>query len=126
MSGLASDPASIALVAGAALLGGAVNAIAGGGSLITFPTLVAIGLPPITANVTHTVALCPGWLGAVFAQRRELAGQGRRLALLLPIAALAGAGGALLLLRTGERSFNALVPFLILLAAVLVGAQERL
>ena len=114
------------MVGGAAVLGGAVNAIAGGGSLITFPTLVAIGLPPVVANVTNTVALCPGYFGAALAQRRDLEGQGRRLALMLPIAAVCGAVGALVLLRTGERVFDTLVPFLILLAALLVAAQDRL
>jgi uncharacterized membrane protein YfcA len=120
------DAASIAIVAGAALVGGAVNAVAGGGSLITFPTLVFVGLPAVTANVTNTIAMCPGYLGATFAQRRELAGQGRRAARLLPIVTLCGAGGALLLLATGEGSFNLVVPFLILFAALLVAGQERL
>lgn len=120
------DPASIAMIGGAALLGGAVNAIAGGGSLITFPALLAVGLPPVTANVTNTIALCPGWIGSSLAQRRDLIGQGRRAAVLLPIAAACGVGGGLLLLRTGETSFNQLVPFLILFAAILVAAQDKL
>jgi uncharacterized protein len=123
---LALDAATIAIAAGAALAGGAVNAIAGGGSLITFPTLVALGLPPVVANVTNSVALTPGYLGATIAQRRELAGQGRRAVVLLPIAAVAGAGGALLLLAGSERSFTTAVPFLILLASILIGVQEPL
>src|SRR5690606_17751408 len=85
-----------------------------------------VGLPPVTANITNTVALCPGYLGAALGQRRELAGQGRRVALALPIAAAAGLAGALLLLRTGERAFDAVVPFLLLLAALLVAVQEPL
>lgn len=114
-----------AAAGGAAIVAGAVNAIAGGGSLITFPTLVAVGLPPVVANVTNTVALCPGYFGAALAQKRDLAGQGRRAALLLPFAALGGLGGALLLLHTGEATFERAVPFLLLFAAILVGLQTR-
>ncbi len=114
------------MVAGAALAAGLVNAVAGGGSLISFPALVAIGVPSVIANVTNAVALIPGYLGATLAQRRELAGQGRRIARIVPIGLVAGAGGALLLLETGERAFEAIVPFLILLAAMLVAAQDRL
>jgi hypothetical protein len=120
------DPSSLAAVTGAAFAAGAVNAIAGGGSLITFPTLVAVGLSPVTASITNTVALCPGYLGATLSQRRELAGQLRRAAYLLPIAAAGGLAGALLLLRTDDRSFGAAVPFLLLFAALLVGVQEPL
>jgi len=120
------EPASMAIVAGAALVAGAVNAVAGGGSLITFPTLVALGLPPVTASVTNTVAMCPGYLGATIAQRRDLAGQGKRAATLLPVGAICGAGGALLLLATEEGSFKIIVPFLILFAAMLVAAQDKL
>ncbi|MBA3459497.1 MAG: sulfite exporter TauE/SafE family protein [Deltaproteobacteria bacterium] len=120
------DAAEIVMIAGAALAGGAVNAIAGGGSLITFPTLVAAGLSPVLASVTNTVALCPGYLGATLAQRKHLTGQGKRAAMLLPVAALGGVGGALLLLHTDPRTFDVIVPFLILLAAILIGTQERL
>ncbi|MFN0252347.1 MAG: sulfite exporter TauE/SafE family protein [Kofleriaceae bacterium] len=120
------DAMHIALVAFAAFGGGLVNAIAGGGSLITFPTLVALGVPPVIANVTNTVALCPGYFGATIAQRADLEGQRARLVLLLPLGAIAGAGGALLLLHTGESTFVAVVPFLILFAALLVGAQGKL
>jgi len=121
-----ADPTSLAAVAGAALAAGAVNAIAGGGSLISFPALVAVGLPPVTASITNTVALCPGYLGATLGQRRDLVGQRRRAAYLLPIAAAAGLVGGLLLLHTDDRAFDAAVPFLLLSAAVLVGVQEPL
>ncbi len=117
------DAMHIAIVAFAAFAGGFINAIAGGGSLITFPTLVALGIPPVIANITNTVALCPGYFGATVAQRKDLAGQGRRLAIMLPLAAIAGGGGALLLVHTGESTFTAVVPFLILLASVLIGLQ---
>ena len=63
----------------AAVAAGLVNALAGGGSLISFPALTAVGLAPLLANVTNTVALFPGYLGATLAQRQQLAGQGRRL-----------------------------------------------
>jgi uncharacterized protein len=118
------DVAHVALVAGAALAAGAVNAIAGGGSLLTFPALVAAGLPTVTASVTNTVALCPGYLGATWAQRRELEGQGSRLAILVPLSAVGGIAGGLLLLHTSEALFRIVVPFLILFAAVLLSAQD--
>jgi len=119
------DAAHVALVAGAALAAGAVNAIAGGGSLLTFPALVAAGLPAVTASVTNTVALCPGYLGATWAQRRDLAGQRQRLLELMPAGALGGLAGALLLLHTSEAAFRTVVPFLILFAAVLLAAQDK-
>jgi uncharacterized membrane protein YfcA len=112
---------------GAAALGaGCVNAIAGGGSLITFPVLVAVGLPPVTASATNTVALCPGYLGATLAQRAQLAGQRARMLRLLPVSAVCGVAGALLLLRSGDAAFAAIVPFLILLAALLLAVQPRI
>ncbi|MBV8755783.1 MAG: sulfite exporter TauE/SafE family protein [Deltaproteobacteria bacterium] len=120
------DAAHTALVAGAALAAGAVNAIAGGGSLLTFPALVAAGLPEITASVTNTVALCPGYLGATWAQRRELRDQRRRIALFAPAGVIGGLAGGLLLLHTGEAAFARVVPFLILFAALLLAAQDRL
>jgi uncharacterized protein len=113
-------------VALAALAAGAINAVAGGGSLITFPTLVAVGLPPVLASITNTVALCPGYLGATLAQRHDLAGQGKRASLLLPVGALGGVGGALLLLETDPSAFDIAVPFLLLFAAILVGAQNKI
>ncbi|MBL9016357.1 MAG: sulfite exporter TauE/SafE family protein [Myxococcales bacterium] len=120
------DAGQIAMVAGAAFAGGAINAIAGGGSLVTFPTLVAVGLPPVLASVTNTVALCPGYLGATIAQRGLIKPQRRRLALLVPAGAVGGALGAYLLLHTSARAFDVIVPFLILVAALLVGAQDWL
>jgi uncharacterized protein len=120
------DVAHLALVGGAALAGGAINAIAGGGSLITFPALIACGLPAIAASATNTVALCPGYLGAALAQKSQLAGQGRRCAQILPAAALGGLAGALLLLHTSATAFDVVVPFLLLVAVALLGAQARL
>ena len=115
-----------AYVALAAIAAGAINAVAGGGSLITFPTLVAVGLSPVTASITNTVALCPGYLGATLAQRKDLAGQRKRTAMLLPVAAAGGVAGAFLLLNTDESAFDVAVPFLLLFAAILVGAQDKI
>lgn len=110
----------------AAVAGGAVNALAGGGTLITFPMLTAVGIPVVAANVTNTVALCPGYLGATFAQARDLRGQSLRLWLFLPVGVIGGIGGGVLLLHTGDQVFRKLVPFLILLAVGLLAAQDRL
>lgn len=118
--------ASLVAIGGAALVAGAVNAIAGGGSLLTFPVLVAAGLPPVTASITNTVAMCPGYVGATYAQRSQLAGQRARLELVLPVGAVAGMLGALLLLFTTATAFDHLVPFLILFATVLVALQDHL
>jgi uncharacterized membrane protein YfcA len=111
------------LVGFAAVAAGAINALAGGGTLITFPTLLALGVPPITANVTNTVALCPGFLGGILAQLKDLSGQRRRFWIFLSTSALGGVMGSILLLRTGERAFMALVPFLILTASCLLAVQ---
>lgn len=109
----------------AAFGAGAINALAGGGSIFTFPVLIAAGIPPVAANITNTIALFPGYVGGVFAQRRDLSGQGRRLLLLLPITAAGGLFGAWLLARTSDRTFLALVPALILAACILLAIQER-
>lgn len=117
--------ADLALAALAAAAAGAVNALAGGGTLITFPTLTALGLPAVAANVTNTIALAPGHLGATLAQTRDLAGQRARVRRLVPAALLGGLVGGLLLLLTSEKVFRQLVPFLILLASALLAVQER-
>jgi uncharacterized membrane protein YfcA len=114
---------------GAALAGlaaGGVNALAGGGSLISFPVLTALGLSPLIANLTNTVALTPGYLGAALAQRRDLVGQGRRIRLLMPAACLGGLVGGRLLLGSEEKLFIALVPWLILFGSVLLALQTPL
>jgi uncharacterized membrane protein YfcA len=113
------------IIAGiAAMAAGAVNALAGGGTLITFPALVALGFPAVQANITNTVALCPGYLGAAGAQFKEIRDQKKRLWILLPPSAIGGVIGGLLLLYTGERTFRELVPLLILLASGLLAIQE--
>lgn len=112
------------LIGLAAAAAGLVNALAGGGTLISFPALMLAGIPAISANVTNTVALVPGYLGATLAQRGDLQGQSRRLWLFLPVGAIGGVIGGLLLLNTGEKLFRDLVPFLILLASCLLAVQE--
>lgn len=114
------------LIALAAVAGGAVNALAGGGTLITFPALLAIGVPAVAASVTNTVALCPGYFGATLAQAGDLRPQTRRLRWFAPAGALGGIIGGVLLLITGERVFSAIVPFLILLASGLLAWQDPL
>lgn len=112
------------LVALAAMAAGAVNALAGGGTLITFPMLIAVGLPAVAANVTNTVALCPGYFGATLAQSKDLQGQKSCLWLVIPAAAVGGIIGGILLLSTGEKLFRDLVPYLILLASSLLAIQD--
>jgi hypothetical protein len=115
---------SILLIALAGLLAGAVNSIAGGGTLISFPTLVWLGRDPIIANATNAVAMWPGSLASAIGFRRELASV-RRWLLLLIIPSLAGGGlGAWLLLRTPTRTFQQIVPFLIFGATLLLAFQE--
>ena len=97
-------------------LAGAVNAVAGGGSLFSFPTLLFLGVPPLTANVSSTIGLLPGYAGGSAGYRRELAGQGPRLRWLGAVSAAGGAGGALVLVHTPPGAFAALVPWLILIA----------
>jgi uncharacterized membrane protein YfcA len=118
--------ADVALAGVAAIGAGFINALSGGGTLLSFPVLTALGLPPVSANITNTIALCPGYIGGVAAQREDLRGQGPRLPLLLSAGALGGVAGGLLLLVTGDRAFQALVPFLILAACVLLLLQDPL
>jgi uncharacterized protein len=107
----------------AALAAGFINAVAGGGTLVSFPVLMALGLPPIMANVTNTVALCPGYISGVYAQRKDFAFQKRRLLSILPLSVIGGIAGGLLLINTGEKEFNVIVPYLILLACLLLAIQ---
>lgn len=105
------------------LLAGAVNAIAGGGSLIVFPVLLATGLPPLPANVTNSVAQWPGYAGSTISARTDLGGQRRRI-VITTIPALAGSAiGCALLLVLPQSVFDAVVPVLVLLASLTLGAQ---
>ncbi len=112
--------------AAAAVGAGLVNAVAGGGTLVSFPILTAIGVPAIRANATNTVALCPGYIGGTYAQRDDLAGLQRGLRPQIIAAALGGLSGSVLLILSSEAVFRFLVPFLILGACVLLAFQDRL
>ncbi|MEJ7628268.1 MAG: sulfite exporter TauE/SafE family protein [Nocardioidaceae bacterium] len=107
----------------AGLAAGTINTIVGSGTLVTFPTLLAIGYPPVLANVSNTVGLVPGSVSGVLGYRRELHGQGPRLLRLGPCSALGGAAGALLLLWLPGAAFRTVVPVLIGLGCILVLAQ---
>jgi uncharacterized protein len=112
---------------GAAAFGaGIVNAVAGGGSLLSFPALLAVGVPAVAASATNTVALCPGYLGGVLAQRNDLAGQRHRFVRLGIAASVGGVAGAALLLATGDAAFRKLVPFLLLFACAVLGFQNQI
>lgn len=116
----------IAILAGAAFVAGAVNAVAGGGSLISFPALLAVGYPALEANVTNTVALCPGYFGGTLGYRRELAGQRARVRALGAISTVGAVLGAILLVVSSATLFEMIVPFLIFLACGLLAMQPRL
>jgi uncharacterized membrane protein YfcA len=120
------EPAQIVLLAGAGLLAGAVNAVAGGGSLLSFPALLAVGFPALTANVTNSVALTPGYFGGTLGYRRELEGQRPRILALGAISAAGAVLGAFLLVVSSAELFERIVPFLIFLACGLLAAQTRL
>ncbi len=106
------------LLAGVAA--GGLNAVAGGGSLITYPTLIAVGVPPIYANATNGVAVAPAYAAAAFGSRRDLRGRRGRLLGLVPTAVLASVCGTILLLNTSHAVFENLVPFLVLAATLLM------
>src|ERR671911_2676335 len=93
----------LVLVGLAAVGAGAVNAFAGGGTFICFPVLLAAGVPPVPANVTNTVALCPGYLGATIAQLKHLRDQTERLWICLPAGGIGGVLGGILLLNSSEK-----------------------
>lgn len=108
----------------AALLGGALNAIAGGGSLISFPSLVAYGVPTVPANATNTTALWPGSVGSVFAFWHEVRQQKSLVALLLVPSLVGGLLGAFVLVSTPEAIFRRIVPFLVFFATCLFAGRD--
>lgn len=110
----------------AGIAAGGINAIVGSGTLITFPTLVAFGVPPVVANVSNNIGLVPGSMAGTWGYRRELAGQRGRVVRLLTASFLGGVAGAVLLLVLPESAFATIVPVLILLGVVLVLLQPRL
>jgi uncharacterized membrane protein YfcA len=110
----------------AGLAAGAINTIVGSGSLITFPTLLAFGYPPVVANVSNTLGLVPGSFSGVVGYRRELVGQRSRMIRYGIVAGLGGLTGGVVLLAAPESAFEAVVPYLILLACALMALQPRL
>jgi len=110
----------------AGLAAGTINTVVGSGSLITFPTLVALGYPPVLANVSNNVGLVPGGLSGVYGYRRELAGQRARITRLAPASVAGGVTGAVLLLVLPGSVFKRVVVVLIAIALALVVAQPRL
>jgi uncharacterized protein len=111
------------IAAGSAAAAGVMNAVAGGGTLLSFPALIVAGLSPVAANATSTVALWPGQISSVWAYRRHIAEERTRaIALALP-ALIGGAIGSILLLALPEQTFEAVVPWLILFACALLALQ---
>jgi uncharacterized membrane protein YfcA len=117
------SPVDLLIAAGVALLAGAINSIAGGGSLILFPTLVGLGLGTVPANVTNSIAQWPGYVGGVLGFRREYAGQRSRLIRFSAVAILGGTAGSVLLLTTPSSAFDTVVPLLVFLASILLAFQ---
>lgn len=118
------DAIRLSFVVIAAAIGGAINSIAGGGTLVTFPALIGLGVPAIIANATSTVALWPGAIGSMYGYRSELAGA-RAWAIRFAIPSLVGGlVGALLLLRTPSERFDQIVPWLVLGATLLFVVQR--
>ena len=114
-----------ALLAGAAALAGAINSIAGGGTLLSFPAAMAWGLPSTVANATNAVAMMPGSLASAWAYRRELRANARVVRLLALPAVVGGVAGAMLLHATPVRVFDAVVPWLVLGATLIILFQGR-
>ncbi len=110
----------------AGVAAGSINAVVGSGSLITFPTLLAFGVPPVLANVSNNVGLVPGAASGAYGYRHELAGQWARLLRLGVASAVGSAGGAILLLKLPASTFQVIVPILILIACALVVVQPWL
>lgn len=119
-------PLGAVAVALAGVAAGTINTIVGSGTLITFPTLLALGFPPVVANVSNNIGLVPGGLSGSWGYRRELAGQRGRLLRLGPVSLVGGVAGATLLLVLPAAAFEAIVPLLLAIALVLVLVQPRL
>lgn len=113
-------------VVGAGMAAGGINAIVGSGSLITFPTLLAVGYPPVTANVSNNIGLVPGSITTTLGFRRELQGQRARAIQLGACSASGSLLGAVLLLKLPSQVFDTIVPLLVLGAALLMAVQPRL
>ena len=116
----------LGLLVAAGVASGVVNAVAGGGSLLLFPALLAVGFPPLPANVTNSVIQCPGYVGLALGSRRELRGQRVRVLSTTGVAVAGSLIGSLLLLVLPAEVFDTVVPALVALASVLLGVQPWL
>lgn len=120
------SPAEALAVLAAGIGAGTINTIVGSGTLITFPVLLAVGLPPVTANVSNSLGLVPGSIAGAIGYRKELTGQRDRLVRLGTVCLLGGAAGAVLLVTLPSKAFDAIVPGLVGAALLLVVLQPRL
>ncbi|MEO6828103.1 MAG: sulfite exporter TauE/SafE family protein [Microbacteriaceae bacterium] len=118
--------AQFGLVAVAGFLAGAVNTLAGGGTLLAYPALLACGLPPVMANVTSLIGLTPGYVGGAYAYRAEIVGQRQRLPILGVATVIGAVLGAAILLVTPGKAFQIVIPYLVLFSALLLLAQPWL
>ncbi|HEX2316520.1 MAG TPA: sulfite exporter TauE/SafE family protein [Thermomonospora sp.] len=118
-----ASPLQLAVLAGAGFLAGAVNGVAGGGSLISFPALLAVGYPPVTANVTSAVTTLPGYAGGLVGYRDELAAVRSRIRPLAAVSVAGAACGSVLLLGAPAERFTTVVPFLVLASVVALALQ---
>ena len=119
-------PVDIALIAAGGFAAGAVNAMAGGGTFFSFPAMLAVGLPPVVANASNSVALWPGSLSGAWAYRKELARYKRYLVPMGIASFIGGAAGGLLLLAAGDARFAALIPWLLAFATLLFAFSPQL
>jgi uncharacterized protein len=119
------SPVEIVAIFLAGVGAGMINAVVGSGTLITFPTLVAFGFPPVTATMSNAIGLVPGSASGTWGYRRELSGQGPRLRWQLPASFLGAIIGAYLLLHLPETTFKKIVPVLLVIALILVVIQPR-
>jgi uncharacterized membrane protein YfcA len=117
------DAVGYLVMAAVGFAGAGINSLAGGGTLLSFPVLLALGYPAIVANVSNTLGMLPGYAGGSLSYRRELAGQARRVAVLGFAGGVGALGGAYLLTRTSNGSFRAVVPWLIVFACLLLAVQ---
>jgi uncharacterized membrane protein YfcA len=120
-----ATPLHLLIAFAAAFVAAAINSVAGGGTLVSFPVLVGLGLPPMIANATSTVGIWPGSLGSIWGFRKELGHTERQMRWLVVPCLLGGMAGALLLRGTSEAAFSKLVPFLVLFATVLFAVRAK-
>lgn len=120
------SPLEALAVLAAGVAAGTMNAVVGSGTLVSFPVLLAVGLPPVAANITNTIGLVPGSVGGAWGYRRELVGQRRRVLVLGAAALVGGTAGGVLLLLLPPEVFQTVVPVLVVLSLVLVVAQPAL